>query len=75
MDTILIIYLSGYLVSFVLGIYMTFLDSDSFKDFFKGIIYSIFSSFFSWFFILWAVIHFRPDWVDEFLDKKLPWRK
>lgn len=75
MDTVLIIYISGFAVSFVIGIYLTFLDSNNFKDLFTGIFFAVLASFFSWVFVLWALIHFRPDWVDKFLKKKLPWKK
>lgn len=75
MDAVLMIYISGFAVSFVIGICLTFLDSDNFKDLFTGIFSAVLASFFSWGFVLWAIIHFRPDWVDEFLDKKLPWKK
>lgn len=75
MDTIQIIYLSGLLTSFIIGLWITFYDSKDYKDLLKGLLCTIIASVFSWLFVISVFIIFKPEFIDKFLNKRLPWKK
>lgn len=75
MNYYLMIYLSGFIVSFIIGLIMTFNDSDNYEDLLKGFAYTFVWSFFSWLFVIFVICIFTPISIDKFLQKKLPWKK
>lgn len=75
MDTGLIIYLSGFVVSFIIGLYLTFTSSTTYKEFFQGLFYGLVESLFSWLFVIFIAIKEMQPFVNKHLNKKLPWKK